>query len=66
VRHGPKEIIDKMARGEPVDPSQYYFRTTAQFEAPSEGKHAWLNRSVFIGVAERKADAAVIRFFEVL
>jgi hypothetical protein len=66
VRHGPKAIIEKMARGESVDPSEYYFRTSAQFEAPSESKHAWLNRSVFIGVAERKADAAVIRFYEVL
>ena len=66
VRHGPKEIIEKMARGEPVDASQYYFRTTAQFEAPNDSKHAWLNRSVFIGVAERKAAAAIIRFYEVL
>ena len=66
VRHGPKEIIEKMARGEPVDPSQYYFRTSAQFEATNDSKHAWLNRSVFIGVAERKAAAAIIRFYEVL
>ena len=64
-RRGPKEVIDKLARGEAVDPSLYYFRTTAQFEAPTNSAYAWLNRSVFVGVAERQANAAIIRFFEV-
>lgn len=65
VRRGPKEVIDKLARGEAVDPSQYYFRTSAEFEAPTGSQYAWLNNSVFVGVAERQASAAVIRFFEV-
>jgi hypothetical protein len=65
VRRGPKDVIDKLARGEPVDPSLYYFRTSAEFEAPTGSKYAWLNNSVFVGVAERQANAAVIRFFEV-
>jgi hypothetical protein len=66
VRHGPKEIIDKLTSGVDVDPALYYFRTSAQFEAPNDSKYAWLNRSVFIGVAERKARMAIIRFHEVL
>lgn len=66
MRHGPKEIINKLTRGESVDPSQYYFRTSARFEVANDSKHAWLNRAVFIGVGERRADAAVIRFHEVL
>ena len=66
MRHGPAAVIEKLARGEPVDPSQYYFRTSAEFEAPAESKYAWLNRAIFIGVAERKAAAAVVRFYEVL
>jgi hypothetical protein len=65
VRRGPKDVIDKLARGEAVDPSLYYFRTSAEFEAPAGGKYAWLNNSVFVGVAERQPNAAVIRFFEV-
>jgi hypothetical protein len=65
LRRGPKQVIDKLARGEPVDPASYYFRTVAEFEAPTTGKHAWLNASIFVGVAERQAKAAVIRFFEV-
>jgi hypothetical protein len=66
VRHGPQAVIDKLARGEPVDPSQYYFRTAAEFEAPAESKYAWLNRAIFIGVAERTAAAAIVRFHELL
>lgn len=64
-RHGPEEVIEKLGRGEVVDPSQYYFRTSAEFEAPAGSKYAWLNNAVFVGVAERQAGAAVIRFFEV-
>ena len=25
-RHGPREVLARIARGEPVDPSEYYFR----------------------------------------
>lgn len=66
MRHGSKEIIDKLTRGEDIDPSQYYFRTAAQFEVASDSAYAWLTRAVFVGIAERKARAAIIRFFEVL
>src|SRR5262249_44230924 len=31
-RHGPKEIIERLDRGESVDPGSYYFRTTPYFE----------------------------------
>jgi hypothetical protein len=66
MRHGPQAVLDRIARGEPVDPSEYYFRTSAEFEVAVDSKHAWLNRAVFIGVAERKVQAAVVKFFEVL
>jgi hypothetical protein len=65
MRHGPPEVLERMMRGEKVDPSEYYFRTSAEFEAPAESKHAWLNRAMFVGVAERTDKAAIIRFFEV-
>ena len=65
VRRGPPAVIARLGRGEPVDPSEYYFRTTAEFEAPVGSKYAWLNESVFVGVAERRADAAIIRFYRV-
>lgn len=66
LRHGPPDVIEKLARGEAVDPSLYYFRTSAEFEAPLDSKHAWLNRALFIGVAQRTAAAAIIKFHELL
>lgn len=65
MRHGPTAVIERMARGEAVDPQDYYFRTSAEFEAPVASAYAWLNRAIFIGVAERTAKAAIIRFHEV-
>jgi hypothetical protein len=65
IRRGPPAVMERLGRGEPVDPSEYYFRTTAEFEAPVGSRYAWLNESVFVGVAERRADAAIIRFYRV-
>jgi hypothetical protein len=31
------------------DLSHVYVRTAPEFEAPSDGPHAWLNRSLFVG-----------------
>jgi len=36
-----------------IDPSRYCFRTVAEFEVAFESAHDWLNRAMFIGVAER-------------
>ena len=66
MRHGPPAVIERLSRGEHVDPSQYYFRTVAEFEAPSGSRHEWLNRAIFVGVAQREASQAIIRFHEVL
>src|SRR5436305_8882385 len=32
LRHGPVEVLAALSRGEPVDPSEYYFRTAPRFE----------------------------------
>jgi hypothetical protein len=65
IRRAPPEVMARLGRGEPVDPSEYYFRTSAEFEAPIGSKYEWLNQSVFVGVAERRPDAAIIRFYRV-
>ena len=62
MRHGPKDIIDKITRGEDVPADLYYFRTVAEFEAPLGGPYEWLNKALFLGIAERKAGSAVVRF----
>ena len=50
--HAPREVMDRLARGEPVEPSAYYFRTAPLFETAAE-KYAWLNRVLAIGVGRR-------------
>jgi hypothetical protein len=64
VRRGPPDVLAQLAAGEPVDPSQYYFRESPSFEV-ADGPHEWLARSVFVAVGERTAAQVVIRVFEV-
>jgi hypothetical protein len=64
LRHGPAPVLERIFRGEPVDPAEYYFRTVAEFEAP-QGPHQWLCRALFLGEAERRIDEAIVRFHRV-
>jgi hypothetical protein len=36
LRHGPAEVMDKLNKGQLVDPASYYFRTTAMSRLPSK------------------------------
>src|SRR5262249_29382896 len=31
LRHGPHELMEKLARGDNIDPAHYYFRTVMRF-----------------------------------
>ena len=64
-RHGPKEVIDRLNRGEIVDPETYYFRTTPYFETSSE-KYGWMNRICSIATGSRKASGRTFEVFQVL
>jgi uncharacterized protein DUF3237 len=65
LRHGPAAVIDRLNRGEKVDPSEYYFRTSPVFETASE-KYAWLNRIIAVGTGHRLPQGPVYSVFEVL
>ena len=65
VRHGPKEVLDRIARGEKVSPSEYYMRATPYFETASE-KYGWLNRIVSVAYGHRMAGGAIYQVFEIL
>ena len=64
VRHGPPEVLQKLAAGEPVDPALYYMRTTPWFET-GDARYAWLNRIVCVGTGARRAAAVELEVFEV-
>ncbi|MBM3537782.1 MAG: DUF3237 domain-containing protein [Alphaproteobacteria bacterium] len=65
LRHGPVEVMQRLMRGEPVDPALYYFRTTPVFEVAA-GPHDWLNRSIFVGIGARHAAEVHVRYYRVL
>lgn len=65
LRHGPKEVMERMGRGEATDPASYYFRTTGSFETAAPA-YAWLNRIWAIGTGERPPEGPVYDVFEVL
>src|SRR5213592_2164367 len=65
MRHGPKEVMERLARGENVSPSEYYMRVTPYFETASE-KYGWLNRIVSVGYGHRMSGGAIYQVFEIL
>ena len=65
IRHGDPKVLDRLAKGEPVDPSEYYFRNTPVFETGSE-KYSWLNRIVAVSTGHRFPDGPVYKVYEIL
>lgn len=64
-RHGPKEVMARMAAGEEVDPSEYYFRIAPRFETAAE-KYDFLNHHVFIGTGHRMPTGPVYHIHRIL
>jgi hypothetical protein len=64
-RWGSPEVMERMRRQEPVDPSEYYMRVSPKFDVP-QGKHDWLARYMFIGVAEKTPGGNCIAYYKVL
>lgn len=56
LRHAAPEDMARLLRGEPVPPERVYFRTAPVFETASPA-HAWLHRSLFLGIGERRPDS---------
>jgi hypothetical protein len=65
MRHGPKEVMERIGRGETVSPSEYYLRATPYYETASE-KYDWLNRTVSVAYGHRLAGGPIYQVFEIL
>jgi hypothetical protein len=65
MRHGPPDVVEKIEKGEAVDPASYYFRIIPLFETAA-AKYDWINRLVAVGIGHRRADGPVYSVFEVL
>lgn len=64
LRHGPPEVMQRLARGEPVAPHEYYFRTAVRFATAAP---AWadLNRVIAVALGQREAQRVLLDFHTV-
>lgn len=63
IRSGPPELMARLVRGEPVDPSQIYFRCSPSFETASASLR-WITERMFVGAGARHPDKVVMRFWQ--
>ena len=64
LRHGPPAVMERLARGDNVDPSLYYFRTVMRFET-ADPSVDWLNRILALARGQREANAVRLDVYEV-
>jgi Protein of unknown function (DUF3237) len=64
VRTASPEVIEQLAKGQDVDPSAYYFRTTPVFTV-TDGPHAWMRRHTFVARGVRRPDTVKVDFYVV-
>ncbi len=64
IAYSSPDTFKRIEAGETVPPEENYLRITPRFEAP-EGPHEWLNRTVFIGVAERRGNSTFFDYYRV-
>jgi hypothetical protein len=64
MRHGPADVMERLAKGEPVDPDAYYFRVAPSFETSDE-RYTWLNKMLAVATGHRLPTGPVYEVFEV-
>lgn len=65
LRHGPPDVLARIAAGEQVDPALYYFRTALRFEA-SATELNWMNRAIFFAFGARERLSVSLDVHELL
>ena len=58
-------MAERIARGEAVDPSEYYFRTHVRLST-SRAEPPWMNDLLAVSSGERRRDTVRIHVHEVL
>lgn len=64
LRHAPPAVMQRLQRGEPVRPDEYFFRTIVRF---TTGAPAWahLNRILGVAVGQRDPDQVTLHFYRI-
>ena len=64
LRHGPPEVLARLARGETVARHEYFFRTVLRF---TTGAPAWLhlNKVLALAVGQREASVVLLDVYRI-
>lgn len=64
LRHGPAEVLARLAAGEDVPADQYFFRTLMRF---TTGAAAWahLNKTMAVAVGQRQARQVILDVYRI-
>ena len=64
MRHGPAEVMARLARGDSVGREEYFFRTVVRF---TTGAPQWLhlNKVLALAVGQREARAVLLDFYRI-
>lgn len=65
LRTGAPAVLERLARGEAVDPAEYYFRTVLRFTT-GDARLDWLNRTIGIASAARHARRVELDVYRLL
>lgn len=65
ARHGSRDVMRRIAAGQPVQADEYYFRTTPYFETASE-KYNWLGGIVSVGIGRDRPGGVTYRVHQIL
>jgi hypothetical protein len=64
LRSAAPKVMERLVRGEAVDPADVYFRCVPRFECAAP-RLAWIGERVFLGTGLRRPSDVLMRFFEV-
>lgn len=62
VRSGSAYDIERLVKGQSVDPSRIYFRSSPRFSGSGE-RWAWLGSRVFVATGERTPDTVLLHVY---
>jgi hypothetical protein len=65
LRVASPEVAERIAKGESVQGSEYYFRSFPKFEAP-KGKYEWINNCLFLCTGLRLPNSVLLRVWRIL
>ncbi len=65
MRHGPTDVLQRLGRGDAVDPADYFFRTFVRFQTGSM-RLARLNRTMAVAIGARRAQRVELTLYRLL